>query len=132
MAEPIWVLLEAVKAIHNRQIAEHGGTTGVRDSELLESALAKPKNIYLYSKSQSSIPSLASAYAYAISKNHPFLDGNKRVALVVSIAFMKLNGWRVVASQEILYTTFWNLAAGKISEDELLLWFESVSKSDTF
>ena len=132
MAEPIWVLLEAVKAIHNRQIAEHGGTIGVRDSELLESALAKPKNIYLYSKSQSSIPSLASAYAYAISKNHPFLDGNKRVALVVSIAFMKLNGWRVVASQEILYTTFWNLAAGKISEDELLLWFESVSKSDTF
>jgi death-on-curing protein len=132
MAEPIWVLLEAVKAIHNRQIAEHGGTTGVRDSELLESALAKPKNIYLYSKSQSSIPSLASAYAYAITKNHPFLDGNKRVALVVSIAFMKLNGWRVVASQEILYTTFWNLAAGKISEDELLLWFESVSKSDTF
>jgi len=75
---------------------------------------------------------LASAYAYAITKNHPFLDGNKRVALVVSIAFMKLNGWRVVASQEILYTTFWNLAAGKISEDELLLWFESVSKSDTF
>ena len=132
MAEPIWVLLEAVKAIHNRQIAEHGGTTGVRDSELLESALAKPKNIYLYSKSQSSIPSLASAYACAITKNHPFLDGNKRVALVVSIAFMKLNGWRVVASQEILYTTFWNLAAGKISEDELLLWFESVSKSDTF
>jgi death-on-curing protein len=132
MAEPIWVLLESVKAIHKRQIAEHGGTTGVRDSELLESALAKPKNIYLYSKSQSSIPSLASAYAYAISKNHPFLDGNKRVALVVSIAFMKLNGWRVMASQEILYTTFWNLAAGKISEDELLLWFESVSKSDTF
>jgi death-on-curing protein len=131
MTEPIWVLTESVKAIHNRQIAEHGGTTGVRDSELLESALAKPKNIYLYSKSQSSIPSLASAYAYAISKNHPFLDGNKRVALVVSIAFMKLNGWRVVASQEILYTTFWNLAAGKISEDELLLWFESVSKSDT-
>ena len=132
MTEPIWVLIESVKAIHNRQIAEHGGTTGVRDSELLESALAKPKNIYLYSKSQSSIPSLASAYAYAISKNHPFLDGNKRVALVVSIAFMKLNGWRVVASQETLYTTFWNLAAEKISEDELLLWFESVSKSDTF
>ena len=132
MAEPIWVLLEAVKAIHNRQIAEHGGTTGVRDSELLESALAKPKNIYLYSKSKSSIPSLASSYAYAISKNHPFLDGNKRVALVVSIAFMKLNGWRILASQEILYTTFWNLAAGKISEDELLHWFESVSKSDTF
>ena len=132
MTEPIWVLLESVKAIHNRQIAEHGGTTGVRDSELLESALAKPKNIYLHSKSQSSIPSLDSAYAYAISKNHPFLDGNKRVALVVSIAFIKLNGWRVVASQEILYTTFWNLAAGKISEDELLLWFESVSKSDTF
>jgi len=132
MTEPIWVLIESVKAIHNRQIAEHGGTTGVRVSELLESALAKPKNIYLYSKSQSSIPSLASAYAYAISKNHPFLDGNKRVALVVSIAFMKLNGWRILASQEILYTTFWNLAAGKISEDELLIWFESVSKSDTF
>ena len=77
MFEPIWVLAESVKAIHKRQIAEHGGGAGIRDSGLLESALAKPKNTFFYAKGNSSIPDLAAAYAYAIAKNHPFIDGNK-------------------------------------------------------
>jgi len=99
-----------------------------RDSGLLESALAKPKNTFFYAKGKFSIPDLAAAYAYAIAKNHPFLDGNKRVAFVVSMLFMTLNGWKVAASQEMLYATFRDLAAGKISEEQLVPWFNSVSQ----
>ncbi len=127
MSEPIWVLAESVKAIHKRQIAEHGGGPGIRDSGLLEAALAKPKNTFFYAKGKSSIPDLAAAYAYAIAKNHPFIDGNKRVAFVVSMLFMALNGWKVAASQDMLYATFRDLAAGTISEEQLVLWFNSVS-----
>jgi death-on-curing protein len=128
MREPIWVLTESVKAIHKRQLAEHGGRIGIRDLGLLESALARPKNAFLYSKGKSSIQSLAAIYAYAITKNHPFVDGNKRVAFVVCMLFLKLNKWSVLASQETLYTAFWDLAAGKVSEENFILWLNSVSQ----
>ena len=128
MREPIWVLTESVKAIHKRQLAEHGGRIGIRDPGLLESALARPKNAFLYSKGKSSIQSLAAIYAYAITKNHPFVDGNKRVALVVCMLFLKLNKWGVLASQETLYTAFWDLAAGNVSEENFILWLNSVSQ----
>jgi death-on-curing protein len=128
MREPIWVLTESVKAIHKRQLAEHGGRIGIRDPGLLESALARPKNAFLYSKGKSSIQSLAAIYAYAITKNHPFVDGNKRVALVVCMLFLKLNKWSVLASQETLYTAFWDLAAGNVSEQNFILWLNSVSQ----
>jgi death-on-curing protein len=128
MREPIWVLTESVKAIHQRQLAEHGGRIGIRDLGLLESALARPKNAFLYSKGKSSIQSLAAIYAYAITKNHPFVDGNKRVALVVCMLFLKLNKWSVLASQETLYTAFWDLAAGNVSEENFILWLNSVSQ----
>ena len=128
MPEPIWVLTESVKAIHKRQLAEHGGRIGIRDPGLLESALARPKNAFLYSKGKSSIQSLAAIYAYAITKNHPFVDGNKRVALVVCMLFLKLNKWSVLASQETLYTAFWDLAAGNVSEENFILWLNSVSQ----
>ena len=128
MREPIWVLTESVKAIHKRQLAEHGGRIGIRDLGLLESALARPKNAFLYSKGKSSIQSLAAIYAYAITKNHPFVDGNKRVALVACMLFLKLNKWNVLASQETLYTAFWDLAAGNVSEENFILWLNSVSQ----
>ena len=128
MREPIWVLTESVKAIHQRQLAEHGGRIGIRDLGHLESALARPKNAFLYSKGKSSIQSLAAIYAYAITKNHPFVDGNKRVALVVCMLFLKLNKWSVLASQETLYTAFWDLAAGNVSEENFILWLNSVSQ----
>jgi death-on-curing protein len=128
MREPIWVLTESVKAIHKRQLAEHGGRIDIRDLGLLESALARPKNAFLYSKGKSSIQSLAAIYAYAITKNHPFVDGNKRVALVVCMLFLKLNQWSVLASQETLYTAFWDLAAGNVSEENFILWLNSVSQ----
>lgn len=128
MSEPVWVLMETVKAIHNRQLAEHGGGTGVRDLGLLESALAKPQNLYLYKKEEVSFPNLAASYAFGIARNHPFVDGNKRTAFVVSLLFLKLNGWVVTATAENLYETFMALADGSISEEELAKWFESAAE----
>jgi death-on-curing protein len=128
MSEPSWVLTETVKAIHQRQLAEHGGGTGIRDEGLLESALASPKNAYYFSTGRASIQSLAASYAYAIAKNHPFVDGNKRVAFVVCMLFMRLNRYKVVASQETLYAIFWKLAAGNISQEELTQWLNSVAE----
>lgn len=127
MTEPIWVLIDAVIAIHKRQLAEHGGGSGIRDSKLLESALAKPKNIYVYSPDQTNIPLLAASYAFGIARNHPFVDGNKRTAFVVSLLFLKLNGYVVQATQENLYKTFMALADGSMSEEQLASWFSSVA-----
>ena len=127
MTEPIWVLMDAVIAIHKRQLAEHGGGSGIRDSNLLESALAKPKNIYVYAPDQTNIPLLAASYAFGIARNHPFVDGNKRTAFVVSLLFLKLNGYVVQAIQENLYKTFMALADGSMSEEQLASWFSSVA-----
>jgi death-on-curing protein len=90
---------------------------------LLESALAKARNIWAYADSPPSLPRLAAADAFGISSNHPFADGNKRTALVISFAFLEVNGMEVTASQEEAYTTILALAAGEITEAELALWF---------
>lgn len=116
-----WISEQAVLAIHGRQIAEHGGEPGVRDLGLLQSALARAQNILAYSEG-TDIASLAAAYAFGIAKNHPFIDGNKRVSLVVMRTFLILNGFDLNASQEEKYLTFMALAGGKISEKELAEW----------
>jgi death on curing protein len=117
-----WIKLEAVCAMHRRQIAEHGGTDGIRSKELLESALARPQNLYAYGEDVD-IAAIAGSYAFGIAKNHPFLDGNKRTALVVSITFLNLNGYDVEASPTETYAMFLGLAEGSFSEDELARWF---------
>lgn len=109
---------------HDLELAAHGGSTGIRDQGLLESALARPKNIWAYAESRPSLPRLAAAYAFGISANHPFVDGNKRTALVVSFAFLDVNGLEVTASQEDAFLTILGLAAGEINEDQLAAWFE--------
>jgi death-on-curing protein len=116
-----WVSGETVLAIHRRQISEHGGEPGVRDTGLLQSALARPQNISACSEG-ADIASLAAAYAFGIAKNDPFIDGNKRTALVVMRTFLLLNGFNLKAAQEEKYLTFMSLAAGKLSEDELSEW----------
>lgn len=122
--EITWVEFETVLAMHKRQIAEHGGGDGVRDEGLLSSALARPQNILAYTDN-ADIAALAGAYAFGIAKNHPFIDGNKRTALVVMRTFLLLNGHRFEASQEEKYTTFLKLAEGSLSEDELVEWIRS-------
>lgn len=120
--EPVWVRPDVVAAIHRRLIAEHGGTDGIRDVALLDSALARPQNALAYSEPPPDIAALAAAYAYGICQNHPFVDGNKRTALVVMRTFMALNGTDIQASQREKHETFWRLAAGDLSETELAAW----------
>lgn len=125
MTEPVsvvWVREDVVLALHLRQLAEHGGGEGVRDEGLLRSALARPQNLLAYGDPPPDLASLAAAYAYGIARNHPFVDGNKRTALVVARLFLLLNGVNLVATQEEKYLTFVKLAAGELSEEELTNW----------
>lgn len=123
MSEIKWLLEETVYAIHQRQIAEHGGSDGVRDEGLLLSALARPQNLYAYSEETPDISALAASLADGIAQNHPFIDGNKQTALVVSRTFLLLNGFNINTSQEEKYLTFLKLAEGNLSEEELVKWF---------
>lgn len=123
MQELFWITREAAIAFHERQLSEHGGGTGVRDMGLLESALAKPQNLFAYSDGTIDLAAMAASYAYGIATNHPFIDGNKRTALAVSFVFVEVNGARMTASEPDAYTVFLALAAGEVSEDELAAWF---------
>jgi death on curing protein len=122
MTEIIWLLEETLTAIHHRQIAEHGGSEGLRDEGLLSSALARPQNLLAYGESPPDLASLAAAYAYGIARNHPFIDGNKRTALVAARTFLILNGGDLIATQDDKVLTFLKLAEGSISEEELSDW----------
>ena len=122
MNEIKWLLEETVYAIHKRQIAEHGGGDGLRDEGLLLSALARPQNLLAYSEETPDISALAASYGFGIAKNHPFIDGNKRTALVVARTFLLLNEFSLNASQEEKYLTFLKLAEGNLSEEELAAW----------
>jgi death-on-curing protein len=124
MKEPVWIRLDVVLRMHEEVLMLHGGREGVRDLGLLESALARPKNLFAYSEQDVSIVRFAAAYANGIIANHPFVDGNKRTAFTVSLTFLKLNGLEVTATKEDRVLTFWSLAAGEISEKQLALWFE--------
>jgi death-on-curing protein len=122
MKEQLWVSKKAVLAIHSAQLAEHGGSDGIRDETLLDSALAKPRNVFAYAD-QPDVFRLAASYAFGIARNHAFVDGNKRTALVVSLTFLDRNGWDVVAPKEDVYFTFLHFADGSLTEDELTAWF---------
>lgn len=122
MTEILWLLEETLTAIHHRQIAEHGGSEGLRDEGLLSSALARPKNLLAYGEPRPDLASLAAAYAYGIARNHPFVDGNKRTALVAARTFLILNGVNLNATQDDKVLTILNLAEGGMSEGELADW----------
>ena len=108
-------------ALHEEQLAEHGGSSGICDESLLDSALAKPKNVFAYGDNPD-IFRVAASYAYGIARNHAFVDGNKRTALVVSILFLNRNGWDTAASKTDEYDTYFRLAEGSLSEEELAAW----------
>jgi death-on-curing protein len=119
-----WLTLREVLAIHDLQIAHHGGASGIRDQGLLESALGRAQNIAAYAESTPSLAVLAAAYGAGIVRNHPFVDGNKRTGLMAAFVFIERNGFAVTASQEEAYFIFYDLAAGKLSEDGLAQWLE--------
>ena len=122
MAKIVWLLEETVIAIHQRQVSEHGGIEGLRDEELLPSALARPQNLLAYAQPRPDLAALAAAYAYGIARDHPFADGNKRTALVAARTFLLLNGVNLEASQDEKYLTFLQLAQGTVTEDQLADW----------
>ncbi|MFP5207554.1 MAG: type II toxin-antitoxin system death-on-curing family toxin [Acidobacteriota bacterium] len=119
----VWVPLDAVLAIHDEQISEHGGIRGVRDLAGIESALAKPHNLCAYGKPDAA--ALAAAYAFGLCNSHGFLDGNKRTAYVVAETFLDLNGRTMRASDEEVVNTMLAAASGVMSEARLTEWFRS-------
>jgi death-on-curing protein len=119
--EPQWLDKAVALAIHDRQLAEHGGGRGVRDDGMLESALARPVNRWAYGDDDPA--SLAAAYAFGIARNHPFVDGNKRTAWVLARLFLVLNGHKLLFEAPDAVTTMLALAAGELREEKLADWF---------
>jgi death-on-curing protein len=121
MREPRWVPRVVIEAIHFDQIRTHGGLAGVRDESALESALARPRNRWAYSR-RPDLARLAAAYAFGLARDHPFRDGNKRVAFLAAVVFLELNGYELVVSDDEVVARMVALAAGRLSESTLAAW----------
>jgi death-on-curing protein len=121
----VWIDLPEVLAIHARQLDEHGGASGLRDRELLESALARPRQRRV--TDDPDIFCLTAAYTAAIIGNHPFVDGNKRTGFVVGILFLELNGSTLTTSEADTTRAVLDVAAGEINEDQFAIWLRTNS-----
>lgn len=119
--EPVWLDARLALAIHDRQLAEHGGPVGVRDQGALESALARARNQWEYGEDDLCV--LAAAHAFGVARNHPFTDGNKRTAWVLARTFLVLNSVELAFRAEDAVTAVQRLAAGDMSEEQLTNWF---------
>ena len=124
MTDFVWVLDEVVFALHDQQLAEHGGLSGIRDPGAVQSALARPRNL-ASNEGCDDVARLAAAYACGIVKNHGFLNGNKRTALVTADLFLILNGYQLISSPAENVMTILALAEGSLTEDELTAWVRS-------
>ena len=120
MTEPKWLTADLVLAIHDEQLREFGGPAGIRDMGALESALGRARNRWAYEGGD--LPRLAAAYGFGIARNHPFVDGNKRAALLAIVTFLGLNDLEFVASEAEAVVMIRDLAAGAINEDVLARW----------
>lgn len=127
MDEPVWLTRRQVQALHLSQVREHGGSHGLRDPDLLESALARPKNRWHYDQ-DSDVFELAAAYGFGIVQNHPFVDGNKRTGLVCAGVFLVLNGWELQAEEPEAVMVIRDIAAGELGERELVAWLRQRSE----
>lgn len=131
----VWINADVVLAIHEEQLAEHGGSAGVRDLGLLYSALSRPKHLDAYAAEEltgTCINDIAAAYGYGLAKNHPFVDGNKRTALVCTELFLALNGYELLVSDEECVMITLALASGELKESEFSDWIAThmIEKSD--
>ncbi len=124
MEEPIWLEARLVLTMHEEQIREHGGSYGVRDEGLMESALARPKQLFHYGEKVDML-ALAAAYGHGVAKNHPFVDGNKRTAFQCMYVFLYINGIEITASEIDVVVTMLGLADGSISEMQLAAWLKA-------
>lgn len=123
MNEPVWIELQLVVALHAESIAEFGGLNGIRDEGLLDSALARPRQLLAYG--DPNLFELAATYAFGIARNHAFVDGNKRTALAAADVFLQLNGFEIVVDEVQAVVAFQDLAAGEIDEAMLAKWIEA-------
>ena len=121
-----WLEADDLVAMHGELVAEFGGPPGLCDRALLESAAARPKHLATYERPTAF--ELAAAYAFGLARNHPFIDGNKRVALVAAFTFLELNGWEVQAEEAAAVLVFLDLAAGNLDEKQLAVWLERNSR----
>jgi len=124
-----WVAESVALAIHEAQLAEHGGAPGMRDEGLFSSAMARPQNLAAYGD-RPDAADLAAAHAFGLARNHPFLDGNKRTAFVVMELFLNLNGWTLDADDAVCISMMVTLAAGKLSEEMLAKWLRDHIERD--
>lgn len=127
MSTPVWLLRSVIDAAHDAQLAEHGGAEGLRDEGALDSALARPINLHAYGETD--LFRLASAYAFGIVRNHPFVDGNKRTAFLASYVFLRINGFELEADEVGAVTAVLALAAGEHGEDEFADWLKANSRA---
>ncbi|HFC05336.1 MAG TPA: type II toxin-antitoxin system death-on-curing family toxin [Rhizobiales bacterium] len=123
MAEPIWVLRSVIDAVHDMQLAQHGGATGIRDQGLLDSALARPKNMHAYGETD--LCALAAVYAAGIAHNHPYIDGNKRTAFLAAYIFLQINGLQLQADELSATHSMLALASGKTDKEAFADWLRS-------
>ena len=126
MKEPRWVLREAVLALHERLLAEFGGLAGLREPGLFDSALARPQQLFAYGKPE--VGDLAAAYAFGLVRNHPFLDGNKRIGFTVAVMFLELNGRRFTAPEAEATLKTLALAARELDEAGYAAWLRKHSR----
>ncbi len=126
-SEPRWISKKALLLLHEESLSEFGGARGFRDEDLLESALARPRNTYAYNPN-ATLAELAAAYCYGVAKNHAFVDGNKRAAFLCLGLFLALNGHRLTTPQVEVVEMMLGVAAGAVSEPELALWVAQNSK----
>jgi death on curing protein len=119
----IWIEEAVVLAVHEEQLAEHGGAVGIRDLGLLQSALARPQHLVAYGKPD--VAALAAAYGYGIARNHPFMDGNERTAFTVTELFLTLNGYELLADDSSCVVTVLQVAEGSLAEAEFADWIRA-------
>lgn len=129
--EPAWLLRETVLAIHHRQLAEHGGPDGIRDEGLLDAALARPRQLWAYRRPRPDVASLGAAYAIAIVRSHPFIDGNKRTGYIACRLFLRLNGRDLKADLAARYLAILGLADGSLGETAFERWVRENSGKST-
>ena len=122
MSEFEWVSKSVVLTLHDELLGEHGGLEGVRDEAMLVSALARPHNLVAYDEAVD-LARLAAAYAFGLVQNHPFVDGNKRIAFTAAVMFLRLNGHTLTAAPDDCVFTILGVASGTLPEEELVEWF---------
>ena len=128
MNEPIWLDRQSVILLQAESLAQHGGSSGIRDTGLLDSVLARPINKWNYN-AEADLATLAAAYGFGLARNHPFVDGNKRIAFIATALFLRLNGYRLSSDPLDEIQTMLRLAAGELGEEEFAVWIGNHTKS---